>query len=938
MAARRGGGVPATSEGPSVEQPVRWKGEKGIRDEFLKRLSALTLPRFLQRFCKTTGMHHDAGTDNDDAAMAPWVHRLDLARQWFGDEGVLMMLDLVREHRAPTAVRGPLTEHFWGTLLRASLGKPRAVEYVVEHALWMLGGENLDGRPGAHWPGLWIGVVGGLLERGRCAEVQRLHDVFVREASVIGVGEVHSHPRSCEYLPTEAELAAVLGRFVTDPSDMMQRVLMRVYATTRGHRRGKQGDTDKRLGGVYDEVVPLLYEQGRARLAMQWRQLFLENGDLPLPRRSSQATPFLRFLCGMHQEITLASEEREILRLDEPSTADEGNGWAKDDGGDGSSATPASPLLLMGLPRMVYHGGGGVAPGTDDMECARYFATPSFSPVSVAAMLQMRELGPLAMQALARREAGSSAAISHRLAELERAAGVVVGPSPYARFVKRLADARQDALLGELLRCDVHPDEFNHVPGVVQRRLVSDAIARGDLARYRLLMAFQLSRADESAAATLNGVLGHSMEERAVVVQQDALEDGMETHDDPDPHTLHDNDDHATPKIADVLDDMAALGASPSRNGTKPLLLHHYFHFLSPAHAALGPASANAAAVVPEVLHVARRLAAAGWKPAASSWRDLLFRLGRLGRLDDLESVVAYVVDEAFGVPATSPPPGPRAVGKEPALFSGPGLVCVNKRDVPNSHMFTYEGAAQLPLDMLVSAPSLGNPTTAISSPHHPLCLVIDTQLLTAIVRWGFVRSMTKSVEKDSKDGRRETPADWDVGRGVRLVRLLLERCGTGTPLFGNTPRPASGRLLGSSRTRELVLDQVMALLAGYRLGRVPTHPTRPPLTLHSLRETFNGAWSLGPREKPLLPPLHKLETLVHARAEKRVLAERAQGEKKAGEDGLDGRVMDVVAGRASSVAKRAEGKEKQKWRTGRVSYLKKAALAAAAAARAGQA
>ena len=75
------------------------------------------------------------------------------------------------------------------------------------------------------------------------------------------------------------------------------------------------------------------------------------------------------------------------------------------------------------------------------MRCARYFATKSFEYASIVGTLRITELGPMAMQAIARREAGDAAAIAQCLKNLGNM-GVSVAVSAYGSFIERLAKAR----------------------------------------------------------------------------------------------------------------------------------------------------------------------------------------------------------------------------------------------------------------------------------------------------------------------------------------------------------------------------------------------------------------------------------------------------------------------------------------------------------------
>jgi len=190
---------------------------------------------------------------------------------------------------------------------------------------------------------------------------------------------------------------------------------------------------------VYDEVVPVLLARGSVTLVKQWHALCVRRGDLPSANVASH--PLIRALGA--ESIRLSDAEMKIIA----TVAGAGPGQV-------------SKMNEQLLRRLL---GRDMAPVRfDDTTCARMFATRAFTPEAVIkgiAMVGVNEIGPLAVRAMAAR-ADPISDLPKRFEQL-RSLGIALQGCVFSLALDKLATEKQWLVVRSMLESDQHPDVYD---------------------------------------------------------------------------------------------------------------------------------------------------------------------------------------------------------------------------------------------------------------------------------------------------------------------------------------------------------------------------------------------------------------------------------------------------------------------------------------------
>lgn len=583
------------------------------------------------------------------------------------------------------------------------------------------------------------------------------------------------------YPINEEEFAGLMKEYITIPDSKIQESLRLLYKT--GLNRT-----------MYDLMIPYLYSQGHEFLARQWRRVFLLVNDGPT---SSAAKPFLRYLIAYYScgNTRLTKEEVEIANL-----TPVGSGSASD---DLDLSKPANSGLNMSYLMNRVHGetfGIHEKPYNDKLG-AKWLASTWVSldfAINVLYTLGVQEIGPLSLRAIAWRERLAKPFLSriNQLAQLK----IGLPQSNYVRALRHHANVGDDKALKELVHSDIHPDIFDKED--VQHELLDNCIRMGEWTTYRLILKTMMAVSSDHMRIKSNQVLASCLRQG--------------------------NGRMALRIMQELRSQKIALTSAASY-----LVSSYTAHHLSPHR---GPPEERDLVNLHRSL--CRELALTRFPPAVESWQTLLLRLGREGRLDDLERLSIEIL-KMFNNYRKS---------------DSPTWAC-HKVDVPKilRGESPYDEFQELPRDL------------GIRHEHHPLRLVFDRSMQSLIVRWGFSYThygshgeTTATLILNETTAQREThntpPSNYYFARGIRLIAMLRDR---GLFYFEATIK------------KQVILRLADLYRGGGRVDyewvggnrRTTVRRRRNRLTLAEAKQLCDKAWG----NEGITPSLLELEKIIEA-------------------------------------------------------------------------
>ncbi|OHE92408.1 pentatricopeptide repeat domain-containing protein [Colletotrichum orchidophilum] len=412
-------------------------------------------------------------TENDDESSL-WLHVLIAAKKEHGRDGVLAVWEAVERRRSFRDVTSEEAKSFWSVILETVLHNEDELKDVALFA------ERLLHDHSARWPALYITTVTYCLRNGQYRRALQWHMRLMPN-----------------FDPGQEAFGALLREFSVTTEADMQQILQALYFTAM-HR------------GLYNELIPLLYENGLSQQCVGWRNAFIYHDDLPPPTTESQ--PYLTFLARYYPTVTLELEEQVVIGLNSPAY------WnAQDDS------------LWEAMHDTQSSGNGPPGRQPSDTLGARWFAS-SWVPLDFAIhavhALGVHHIGPLSLQSIALRESTAKGVVA-RIEQL-RTVNIGIGQSAYAWVLKRFAENNEEELLSDLLHTDIHPDVFDDPSMLASIR--DKAFDEGDWKTHRLLLAVQPAMVEDSVDSTSN-ILLHHLLDQGRFKQALALLDEMRTMD-----------------------------------------------------------------------------------------------------------------------------------------------------------------------------------------------------------------------------------------------------------------------------------------------------------------------------------------------------------------------------------------------------------------------
>ena len=345
---------------------------------------------------------------------------------------------------------------------------------------------------------------------------------------------------------------------------------------------------------------------------------------------------------------------------------------------------------------------------------ARWFATTWVSLGAAANLVRMLGIEEIGPLSLQSiaLREQDSLAVFQRVEQLE-SLGISIGRSKYARAIRHLAKANDSETLRELLHSDLHPDVFED-PVNYQRRLFETASSTGDWSAYRLVMAVRVAVSSDSIGATLNDLVLACVERRRKRL------------------------------LLRVLDELHVGGVDVSGQVS---------HAVS--QRILDDVVSASDRDVDFYVALSRQIATMGLPIATQAWQKLLLLLSDQGRLDEVERL-ALEVAHRYASWSQSETPG----------------IKVHPFDVPEMarEVIPDDADARFPYHLV---PRDLEP----SHDWHPLQLVFDAHFVDRMIRNSF-RWMSSRGQATAglPVTPRSQPAQFGLGRGLRLARMLQEK------------------------------------------------------------------------------------------------------------------------------------------------------------------
>jgi hypothetical protein len=453
---------------------------------------------------------------------------------------------------------------------------------------------------------------------------------------------------------------------------------------------------------VYSKVIPLLCEREDFRAAMDWHFFFLEKGDLP---PSSKAVEPLVHYLAIYEPDNAVRVTQSIVKA--------GVSFAPSISKELKDNTKISREIMN-----LIHGetlGVSVKKYNDNLG-ARWFATQWISldiAINGVHALGVQEIGPLSLQAIALRNPEPHDVWS-RITQLRRL-GISIGTSLYARAIEDFASRGDGEYLQGLLSSDQHPDALED-PALQEELLSTFARAR-DWTQYRRTLRIR------SLASKSPKIEKSNLELRTLFSLGD--QEGVQ-------ELLDRMKEEKCPVKSRTISHLIRSTLHPRQRGRRP--------------AVLPGTNRGRHNDINRCIKLLRDIMESGSFVPVIYWRDIIRRLGMLGRFEDLQKLVLFLAK----------------------WYS-------SKKRAPTSRPHRYHVPSQVPTNHHL----------------HPLRIIFNLNFQRAVVEWGFIWSLRR--EPRHHDPRRNFVSTQDstlpsLTSGITLLKQLSQQ---GVWINGPTVRNA---------------------------------------------------------------------------------------------------------------------------------------------------
>jgi hypothetical protein len=526
---------------------------------------------------------------------------------------------------------------------------------------------------------------------------------------------------------------------------------------------------------VYSALIPSLCSRRKYRLALKWHYWLIKMGDLPtsLDVVTEHLAP----------GISKPDFEEVIRSLREAGSFPTGGDSKSTETRETTTGNKVIASISKRIRSIVATYGGKLGilrRPPDDEIYARCFATEGWSVDAVLngmVILGAKAIGPLSLRELAIREKTPDK-IANRIIQMERV-GISTGESVFSRLVKKLSINNKAMLLTDVLLCDQHPDVFEDRD--MQISLLAKYLDRMDWRQFRRTVAVLTELSHDPEMENWNVVLQVLINCKREHVAQQLLE--------------HMRMEGMLIKQESIF--CLTRGLLRQRNqGKAPVSNRKHHDDLGFVRNLLSGIIQSGSRVQPRI------------------WRELMIRFGMTGRLDELESLVLWLLQ-----------------------WYSP----LKRGQIPRMSYFDPR------LDSFTSTPRREKASYILFHPH----------MINSLIAWGFIHELSRLRSPVRHPAQafvtnvfRSTAHPW--ARGLRLVKELENR-GVHVPI-ATVRRACQLRLLslygpsiskrrivwrmieGNPHTLREMVTEIESIYPGlFRFSRKPEQYTSVPSLLRDV-------------------------------------------------------------------------------------------------------
>ncbi len=469
-----------------------------------------------------------------------------------------------------------------------------------------------------------------------------------------------------------------------------------------GHRR--RNDNIR----VYNTVIPALCEQENYYVALQWHFLLFKMGDLPTSSKVTE--PLVHFLAvwnpGYAKKVTESLVKAGVsfaLNLDNQVD-------------DTILISREMVNRLQGrswnIPVKKYN----------DTLGARWFATTWISvdtTINAVHALGIQEIGPLSLQAIALRDPNHHA-ITQRLDQLKDL-GISIGSSLYAKALDHFARTRKKDHLKGLLESDQHPDELEN--SKLQEELLAAYAHAGEWSGYRRTLAIR------SLASTYPEIEMHNLILRNIIKRRNTGDIV---------NYIRLMRKEGVTITVKTIDKILSSTLIQRRRAHRPMKL-------------AGVENRGKDNDLNKIMYIFRIILFSGSFIPTTRWREIVRRLGMMGRWEDVERLCLFL-----------------------AKWYGPSGT--DQGQYLKTKMSRFRVPACVPTN----------------NPLHPLKILFNKGFQMALVEWGFIIALKKRpIHRVSSKEREMIRRGQPIPKVTWGIELLKKLNAMGVWVDGKTVRSA---------------------------------------------------------------------------------------------------------------------------------------------------
>lgn len=441
---------------------------------------------------------------------------------------------------------------------------------------------------------------------------------------------------------------------------------------------------------IYENVVPFLCEKEDFDSAYEWHFNFVKMGDLPATSKKTE--PLVHFF-AIYNRQRATQLTRSLVEAGVPFAS-------------AVSSTVNENAIISREMMNLMHGETLNTPAksyNDDLG-ARWFATRWISldvAMTAISALGVTEIGPLSLQAIAIREKDAEG-ITQRINQL-RDLDISIRQSAFSRSVEKFARSQNQAYLDCLLQSDQHPDALEDHK--LQEQLLTSYARTQDWLKYRLTLAIRLVGSKDPEMETKNIVL----RSHAKTGNTSAILASLQK--------MHVEGALVTTSTVKAIIEGVLRPRQPGRRPITPMLKQEDDLMIA--------------------VDILKSIMQSGSFVSATYWREIIKRLGMIGRWKELEDLCIFL-----------------------ASWYGPAYRDAFVDSATQKRVHRYRVPAQV----------------KTLHPLHPLKILFPTSLQRAIVEWGFIHALKSPVNATEGKGlvlRTKPPPP--VTSGISLLKRLNE-------------------------------------------------------------------------------------------------------------------------------------------------------------------